>query len=382
MKHSFFSVQIFVAVLATIFFSCITIVLFEKVLFSQNSDTENQFLFVGSTPYSTVPAALLTPNENATTSSLDSGIVTAQPSVTFVGDIMLARSVELWMQGSGMSYPFLHVRSILGSSSIAFANFEAAIPVNHEHTLAYSTRFSTDAKYIAELAKSGITHVSLANNHAFDFGSVGEENTRAVLIANGLVPFGNANAISSSSITYTHLGSTTIGFIALQNVYGKIDYTALQQEIAIMSENSDLQIAFVHWGTEYQLSHDAAQETLANYLVSQGIDAIIGHHPHVVEDIQLVHGVPVFYSLGNFIFDQYFSDAVQQGLTLRLTVNNGVAVFTLVPSTSIGTHAQPRIMEESERGEFLTHLSKRSSAELSSQIVTGEITLPFFLQNR
>ena len=302
-------------------------------------------------------------------------------TMVFVGDIMLARSVEWWMQEEGVMYPFTHVPDIIGTSTAVFANFEASIPLRHERTIAYSTRFSTDAQYIEGLHKNGITHVSLANNHTFDFGSSGERNTRSVLEQSGLVPFGHADRLATSSITRVQLGSTTVTVLALQTVYGHLNRTELEELVTQMRATSDLQFVYVHWGTEYAPSHDTNQKQLAEYLVSLGVDAIIGHHPHVVEDIQLVAGVPVFYSLGNFIFDQYFSEAVQQGLTLQLELGTSTLAFTLLPVTSLGTHAQPRLMVDIEREQFLSALAKRSDETLQSAISNGSFSVPHSLQN-
>jgi len=172
-----------------------------------------------------------------------------------------------------------------------------------------------------------------------------------------------------------------VSVLAFQTVYGQVATSTLAEVIGYMKRTSDVQIAYIHWGTEYEMTHTKAQAVLAEFLVSQGIDAIIGHHPHVVEDIQLVAGVPVFYSLGNFIFDQYFSTAVQEGLALRIEPGQSHSKFTLVPVTSIGTHAQPRVMSEPDRSSFLERLASTSDPVLKSAILQGEITIPYTLHN-
>ena len=103
----------------------------------------------------------------------------------------------------------------------------------------------------------------------------------------------------------------------------------------------------------------------------RGADAIIGHHPHVVQDIQVYQGVPVFYSLGNFVFDQYFSSAVQEGLLLKLTLTEAGANYELIPTTSIGSRSRPQLMSPYEREHFLTGLATRSAPKLRTQIHSG-----------
>ena len=329
--------------------------------------------------YSVIP--LLAPVPTVETSWSDRAVVTTVPlqqdtlRLTFVGDVLLARSVELLMDSYGVVYPFRHTDELFASSSAVFANFEAAIPATHERTRAYTTKFSVRKQLIPALAQSGITHVSLANNHSLDFGESAYRNTREVLLQNNITPFGHSENLSTSSVTFVTTGTTTVAILALHAVFEQPDPVMLKQLVSYMESQSTLQIVYMHAGTEYAPTHDLVQEKLAHYLVTLGIDAIIGHHPHVVEDVQLIQGVPVFYSLGNFIFDQYFSTDVQNGLLLTLDVSNDQLVFTLVPVTSIGTHAQPRAMQGEDRADFLATLARRSDPEIAESIKQGMLIL-------
>jgi poly-gamma-glutamate synthesis protein (capsule biosynthesis protein) len=150
---------------------------------------------------------------------------------------------------------------------------------------------------------------------------------------------------------------------------------AIQRLIETASKESDMQIAFVHWGTEYEPLHSAFQEDLAKILIDAGAEVVIGHHPHVVQDIALYKGKPIFYSLGNFIFDQYFSEAVQDGLMVDFTPEGGAYHFTLLPVTSRYSRSQPMLMLGDERKAFLIELAAKSEPELQEMIVEGNITL-------
>ncbi len=298
------------------------------------------------------------------------------PTITFTGDIMLARSVELWMNNNGMDYPFSNVPALVSSSSAVVSNFESAISEIHVKTPPLAMRFSVDEKLIPALYKSGVTHVSLANNHSLDYGQSAYRNTRSVLAANNIVSFGHSTTLSTSSITYVKAGSTTVSIIAIHTLFVPPNPVILSNLVSYMKKTSDIQLAFIHWGTEYKSTHDTAQAALSNYLVTLGIDAIIGHHPHVVEDVQLIGDVPVFYSLGNFIFDQYFSVPVQNGLVLRLDIATSTLAFKLIPVTSIGTHGQPRAMNSTERETFLANLATKSAPALVNSIKAGNVILP------
>ncbi len=106
-----------------------------------------------------------------------------------------------------------------------------------------------------------------------------------------------------------------------------------------------------------------------------GAEAVIGHHPHVVQDIELYKGVPIFYSLGNFIFDQYYSTEVQEGLWVEMEVaaDNSVE-YTLKGVTSIGSWSAPRFMSAYENDVFLQTLAKKSTKSIYEQIESGKIT--------
>lgn len=308
-------------------------------------------------------------------------IITESPILTVVGDIMLARSVELSMISNGGTYPFKYTKTIFGSSTAVLANFEAAIPLVHKITPPNITRFSVSPFYLTDLATAGVTHVSLANNHSFDYGAVAFNNTANQLQSAGISTFGNPDTITSSSISYVTLGDYTIGIIGLHAVYKYPDEALLKETLAELSANSDFQVVYVHWGTEYVSTHSQSQETLATSLVSFGADTIIGHHPHVVQDIQLINGVPVFYSLGNFIFDQYFSTEVQEGLVLQLSLAVDNFIVALTPVSSSKSRSQPQLMEVDQAATFLANLAAKSDSSLSESIKTGNLILPYHLQN-
>lgn len=369
MKKPIYFWQLCGVVVSALFFSGATILLIHEYIFNLQSVVETS---VTSQPFAyQLPIVLA---EQLPPPSIALPVLFS--AITFTGDIMLARSVELSMKGNGSSYPFKNVLSLVASSAAVVANFESAIPRIHIQTPPTTMRFSVDPTYVPELRESGITHVSLANNHSLDYGQLGYENTVRVLTASGLVPFGHSTTLSTSSITYIQVGSTTVSILAIHTLFVSPSPLQLSTLIAYMKATSDIQLAYIHWGTEYQLVHDTTQMTLANYLVALGIDGIIGHHPHVVEDIQLVNNVPVFYSLGNFIFDQYFSEEVQKGLLVRLEITETELIYHLLPVTSLGSRSQPRLMTEIEQSDFLTKLAARSAPALSSSIKAGKLIFP------
>lgn len=318
-------------------------------------------------------------NNEVVTNSLNADSVSTGPLV-FVGDVLLARNVEFLMRTKGQEYPFTRVPELIGSNTSAvIGNFESAILEKHIKTPSFVTTFSVDKKYLPILHKSGFTHMSLANNHAFDYGSSTFEHTKISLNKAGMVPFGHPTEINEASHVIVMTGSTRVGILSINQVFTTSNLNELAVKIAALSNTTDYQIMYVHWGEEYMLKHNQAQETFAKQLIDFGADAIIGHHPHVVQDIDVYKEKPIFYSLGNFIFDQYFSVDVEQGLILKLSFINKEVHYELVPVSSERHNSQPERMQKDAQEQFLINLARRSHSVYTNNIKSGKLFLPFSL---
>lgn len=293
--------------------------------------------------------------------------------VYFTGDVMLARHVEI-LQRQGLLKPYDFIR-LFASSTAVFTNFESAMSEPHIPTASGVMRFSTASSNLAVLESLSITHASLANNHSRDYGKEGYVRTVSHLRSLGITPFGDAVSVGTSSLTYAAVGSTTIAVIGLHTLFVPPDKAVLQALLTDAKASSDFQFIYIHWGDEYQTTHNQAQASLAEWLVNEGADAVIGHHPHVVQDISLINGVPVFYSLGNFIFDQYFSEDVQVGLVLGLEVTDTTLNWRLYPHSQCAK-ATPCLMDKKREASFLSGLANRSNEALYDQIMAKNIEIP------
>ncbi len=309
-------------------------------------------------------------DNNISKDSKDLALV-SKDNLIIVGDVMLARDVERRMLALGNDYPY-HQINFSNNNSYVLANFEASIPSEHQPTPNNTFKFSVNSVFLKNFREAGFTHLSLANNHSFDHGLPGYNNTVTTLWDNNFVPFGHPTVLSTSSITFLSVDNKVISLIAIHTLFNNPDPIQLKQIIDYASLNSDIQIAYIHWGNEYSLVHSIEQRKLAKELSSYGTDLIVGHHPHVVQDIELIDKTIVFYSLGNYIFDQYFSDSVQNGLVLDINLEDSLSI-KLLPVTSIDSKNQPKYMSELEKNKFLLDIASRSSNDLTEQIKSGLI---------
>lgn len=300
---------------------------------------------------------------------------TKYSSMVFTGDVMLGRNVEYKMDTEGNSYPFAGLElAPLGERSAIVGNFESSMATPHIATPALQMKFSTNPEYLEGLSTAGFTHLSLANNHSFDYGIDGYKTATTELLKHGIVPFGSGVVLNDTSVTYvttSHGVVALIGINASASIPSQADMRNVFEKV---NKQSDLQIVYIHWGIEYDTIHSKTQKLLAKELVGAGADLIVGHHPHVVQDVDVIDGVVVFYSLGNYIFDQYFSEDVKEGLVLSLDLVSDAGVY-LLPVESKNPLSQPQIMSPENHKKFLESLAKRSHPSLKTLIETGYIPL-------
>ena len=298
-------------------------------------------------------------------SSEESQEVVGKP-ILFVGDIMLGRYVED-LSIEDHYYPFSKTKDFLKDYQVV-ANLEGPIPNSHEPTPLQGFTFSFPAYVPGLLKDAGITAVSLANNHAFDHNASGWVETKQALDKVGVFHFGSYKP-TQEDFWQTNLGSTTVivyGINMIANAWNETQALSVTEKLRTEHPGSYL-IAFIHWGNEYD-TQNTVQQAFAHDLMDVGVDAIVGSHPHVVQGIETYKEKPIFYSLGNFIFDQYFSKETQEGLAISLTKKDDHMVYTLIPLIS-----KRSVPEVATGTNILSRMASMSDKELNSVITQGEI---------
>ena len=296
------------------------------------------------------------------------------------GDMMLGRGIEKLIKENSIYYPFLKIVQLLRGVDIVFANLEGSIAENRSGISEDEFKFVFHPKMFEAVSWSRINLLSLANNHTTDLGKEGLEETKDWLqryqirfIGAPLLAPAFAN---SKNIKNYYFATEQSVFLAFNRVLPYIDYQAeiikgIQK--ARQSNPEKIIVVSVHWGKEYESISSQEQQELARHIITAGADIIAGHHPHVVQEVELVENRPVFYSLGNFIFDQQFLPETREGLVIGLTISTDKLTFRLFPIKN--QSGQPILMEQNETELFLKNLAGKSDKRLWESIKKGIIEL-------
>jgi poly-gamma-glutamate synthesis protein (capsule biosynthesis protein) len=274
-------------------------------------------------------------------------------SMLFGGDVMLGRGVEEIMEAEDFDFPYKKIQTFVQSHDVAIANFEASVPDTHKTTKSGELQFSVSRSALKGLRDAGFDIMSLSNNHALDYGERGYLHTRSGLEDIGLEAIGHPTNHEEYGSTVITVGDTKVGILAVHTLHNRNATTSFESLIDSLETQSDVQFVFVHWGEEYKKEHDRPEEELAHFLIDQGIDAIIGHHPHVIQDVELYKNKPIFYSLGNLVFDQYFNPDVQTGYFVQTVFEKDRIRFEIVPHDSLKIRSQPSLQIGDERNSTL-----------------------------
>jgi len=257
-------------------------------------------------------------------------------NLIFVGDIMLSRFVgDKIKTENNWSWPFLKIADYLKQADLTVGNLESPIS-NRGIKVGSIYSFRADPGVVAGLNLAGFDILSVANNHIGDYTRTAMEDTLNILKANNINYIGGGfNENEAHSAVVKEIKGLKIAFLAYTALGAK--YTEAQSEnsgiawlnqermvgdVKAAKENSDFVVVFVHFGEEYQKKANAFQKNIAHIAIDSGASLVIGHHPHVVQEIEQYKNGYIAYSLGNFVFDQLFSEDTMTGLILKVILNN------------------------------------------------------------
>lgn len=292
--------------------------------------------------------------------------------LTAVGDISYSRGVgRVIKKQNDIIYPFQKVRDYLKKADLVFGNLETPITPGRE-ILDFEMVFRSDPGTGRALKQAGFSILSLANNHTLDFGVKGLEDTINFLESVGIKYVGaGKNKEEAYRPVYIEKKGIKFAFLAYSDskivpahyeASGDRAGTAfiganhIEKAIKEAKKESDFVIVSMHSGIEYAEGPNENQINFAHAVIDAGADLIIGHHPHVIQLLEKYKGKFIFYSLGNFVFDQPQRQETKEGLTVKIYfTKEGINRISPLPVV-MENLAQPSMADKDEAEIILQRL--------------------------
>jgi len=303
-----------------------------------------------------------------------------ETKIIFVGDLMLDRYYRLLTAKNGVDWITEKTRSIFDGQDFVVANLEG--PITDKKSVSAGTGWSNPSvltftfdpqKTIEFLKNNKINLANIGNNHILNFGQGGLAQTESILEKNSIGYFGDPYDDNKNYISQ-EVNGMKIGFVNY-NQFANRSTEKVAEQIKKLKTEDDFVIVYTHWGNEYQLKETEAQREKAHLFVDNGADLVIGSHPHVVEPLEIYKNKAIFYSLGNFVFDQFFSENTKNGLAVGVSLAEDEQEFTLIPLYNM--KGQIVLADENKSKILLERISRNSLAdeETKSDILTGKFVL-------
>ena len=285
--------------------------------------------------------------------------------IRVTGDVAPVRVADIKLREKGMSYGFdgQGIRQLLSESDYTLVNLETPL-ISNCPARNVGMIFCGMSGFATAMKEAGVDIVGLANNHSLNYGRDGLEQTVRYLREQGLVPLGFSEDYIFSD------GGMTFGILALNGVGSQIDRKEVARQIAELKLKVDVIIVSIHWGAEYTLLPQRAAGVapddtvkLGRWLVNQGVDLVVGHHPHVVQGIEVYNEKLIVYSHGNFLFDQEWSRETKEGVVGTYVFEGGYLVDAYFTPVIIEDWVRPRVADEDD-AENIFRRMRESSKEI------------------
>lgn len=299
-------------------------------------------------------------------------------SISLVGDILLDGHIRNHIHKEGYDYPWHYVREYFENDDITIGNLETSITGAGEKWPDKQFNFRSEAKNVGAMKDAGIDVVSLANNHSLDYGYEGFRDTLRYLNEGDIKVVGAGENIEQAikeviidkdNMKIGILGFSRVvpdvGWWATPNRPGLVGAYDTQMPQALkaienLKKEVDILIVSVHWGKELEEEPRQEEIIVAKKMIDSGADVIAGHHPHVLQGIEIYKGRPIFYSLGNFVFGTK-SELTANTMIAQLDFNNkDLKAIEIIPFNIV--NSRPRSVDEEVRQEKLQYLRKISNS--------------------
>jgi poly-gamma-glutamate capsule biosynthesis protein CapA/YwtB (metallophosphatase superfamily) len=268
--------------------------------------------------------------------------------IILTGDMMFDRGVRSNINRNGFNHITGPLEDIFKDYDLVIGNLEGTITtypsklVMADNTAIPGFQFTFSTSTARHLKNIGFDILSLSNNHTSDFGPDGLKQTREYLEQSDMLHLGSFNNQGQISTTTCIHEEMCLGLVVWHE-FGSQNDIDIKQEILNLKQEAHFIIVYPHWGEEYKSGPNEKQISLAKSWIDAGADAIVGHHPHVVQRIERYKQKPIFYSLGNTLFDQYFSFNTTHGVLLEIMFEYDIGTklykhkYKLIPLSSVSS---------------------------------------------
>jgi gamma-polyglutamate biosynthesis protein CapA len=278
-------------------------------------------------------------------------------TISMVGDIMFGRYVGYAIVPRfGYDHLLKYVKPYFAASDYVTGNFENPITNREGYPEAdVQIHLNTKPEAVNALKKAKFSSVSLANNHIKDYGKQGLLDTLRAFDGQDIDTVGAGRDLKEASrISYQTVNGIKVAVLGFSDIIPR-DYRARKDRsgiapadpdvffplVAKAKSNADLVLVHMHWGLEYDSGYHPRQQGLARALVDAGADVVIGHHPHVLEPVEVYKQGVILYSLGNFVFDQGWS-RTRESVLVQYKILHGGKKAKLELHPMVIREGQPR----------------------------------------
>ena len=269
-------------------------------------------------------------------------------TVTFSGDVLLDRGVRSTIErhhGDANCLFSPSVDSVFARSQFVVANLECPVTEIKSPALKNFV-FRGYPEWLQVLREHGITHLNLANNHSIDQGRKGLLDTRDNIVKAGMVPIGagcnmdeavepvliSANPRNVYVMASLRLALENFAYLPDQPCVSQESFEQMEQRVRQLREQDPecCIVVCLHWGAEHVLRPAIQQMSQAHRLIDAGADCLICHHTHTMQSVEHYKGAPIYYSIGNFIFDQK-REINSRACMVQLTITSTTVEAETIP---------------------------------------------------
>jgi poly-gamma-glutamate synthesis protein (capsule biosynthesis protein) len=296
--------------------------------------------------------------------------------ISVAGDILLDRGVANAIDKNGMNYPYRGVARLFDQDDITIANLECPLTKSNGGAMkAKRFVFKAHPDNALAMKSAGFDVLMLANNHTMDYLSRGLADTMETLGDSGLLYAGAGLSKAEIQPCFINKNGVRVGILSYSSLppegfmhdgdratvaYAREGFLdSMRNDITDAAEQCDFLIVYFHWGIEYRHDVSDAQIEIAHAAVDSGASAVVGTHPHVLQGRETYNGAPIYYSIGNFVFDKQIPEGTDEALIVQFTVSkNGIVAISELPV--VIRDCQPLIADGQKASDIETNMIRYS----------------------